>query len=56
MLTPRADPKREPVSNESWRVRAEAQHRSSVLTLGKAEGMERESLEALDRIRTADQK
>jgi membrane associated rhomboid family serine protease len=55
-LTPRADPKSEPVSNVSWRVRAEAQHRSSVLTLGKAEGMERESLEALDRIRTADQK
>jgi hypothetical protein len=53
--TPQADPRKEPVSSESWRLRAEAQHRASVLTLGKAEGMERESLEALHRIRPADQ-
>jgi len=55
-LTPRADPKREPVSSESWRLRAEAQHRASMLTLGKAEGIERESLEALHRIGPADPK
>jgi membrane associated rhomboid family serine protease len=54
MLTPRADARKEPVSNASWRLRAEAQHRTSLLTLGKAEGMERESLEALHRIKSAE--
>jgi hypothetical protein len=56
MLTPRADAREEPVSNASWRLRAEAQHRTSLLTLGKAEGMERESLEALHKITPADQR
>jgi hypothetical protein len=56
MLTRRADAKEEPVSNASWRLRAEAQHRTSLLALGKAEGMERESLEALHKITPADQR
>jgi hypothetical protein len=54
MLTPRADARKEPVSNASWRLRAEAQHRTSLLTLGRAEGIERESLEALTRIKPAE--
>jgi len=40
-------------SNETVRSRAEAQHRASMLTLGKAEGTERASLEALQRIKPA---
>jgi rhomboid protease GluP len=43
-------------SDARWRLRAEAQHRTNGLTLGKAEGTERASLEALQRIRPADQK
>jgi membrane associated rhomboid family serine protease len=35
----------------SWRVQAETQYRKNLLTFGKAEGAERASLEALDRIR-----
>ncbi len=42
-------------SNESWRLRAEAQHRTSTRALGKAEGAERASLEALKRIRMDEQ-
>jgi membrane associated rhomboid family serine protease len=55
-LTPRADARSEPVSSASSRLRAEAQHRTNLLTLGKAEGVERESLQALNKIRPADQK
>src|SRR6266849_7727301 len=56
VLTPRANARSEPVSNASFRLRAEAQHRTNMLTLGRAEGTERESLEALHRIKPADQK
>jgi membrane associated rhomboid family serine protease len=55
-LTPRGDGRTEPASNENSRRRAETQHKANMLTLGRAEGMERESLEALHRMRPADQK
>ena len=38
------------------RMRAEAQHRDNAVRLGNAEGSERASLEALQRIRPVDQK
>ncbi len=40
-----------PESSAAWRARAQAEHLATMNTLGKAEGMERASLEALDRIR-----
>jgi hypothetical protein len=40
----------EPTSGANWRVRAEAQHKADLLTLGKAEAIERASLEVLHRI------
>jgi membrane associated rhomboid family serine protease len=43
----------ERASAETSRSRAEAQHQAGMLTLGKAEGTERASLEALQRIRPA---
>jgi hypothetical protein len=45
--------KKDRPSNESPRARAEAQHRASMMTMGKAEGTERASLEALQRIKPA---
>jgi len=42
--------------DENWRLRAEGQHRANMLTLGEADRTERASLEALQRIRPADQK
>jgi membrane associated rhomboid family serine protease len=42
---------KEPSSDTSSRVRAEAEYRTRMLTLGKAEGAERASLEALQRIK-----
>jgi membrane associated rhomboid family serine protease len=56
VLTHRADGKGEQASNESWRRGAEARHKANMLLLGKAEETERASLEALHRIRPADQK
>src|SRR4029079_7285313 len=49
--TPRRVVKKEEESAESWRMRTESQYRGKVLTLAKAEGAERASLEMLDRIR-----
>jgi hypothetical protein len=46
----------EPASYESGRLRAEARLKANRLYLGKIEGAERASLEALQRIRPADQK
>ena len=43
-------------ADEPWRLRAEALHTAKMLTLGKAESRERAALEALQRIRPADQK
>jgi membrane associated rhomboid family serine protease len=56
VLTLRETGNTERASGDSWRLRAEAQHKANMLTLGRAEGMERASLEALHRIRPADQK
>ena len=42
--------------DESWRLRAEGLHKSDMLLLRKAESPERAALEALQRIRPADQK
>jgi membrane associated rhomboid family serine protease len=47
----KADPKH-PVNDASSRLRAEAQYRANIVTLGKAEGAERESLEALQKIKS----
>ena len=44
-----------PTSDANWRLRAESQHRSNMATLGKAEGTERASLEALRKIRLPEQ-
>jgi membrane associated rhomboid family serine protease len=55
-LTHRADGRGEQASNESGRRGAEARHRANTLLLGKAEETELASLEALHRIRPADQK
>ena len=41
------------VGNAAWRVRAEAQFRSNRAAIGKAEAMERSSLEMLARIKPA---
>jgi hypothetical protein len=41
--------------DENWRLRAEGMHRTNLLTLGEADRTERASLEALQRIRPADQ-
>jgi hypothetical protein len=46
----------EPASNESGRLRAEARLKANRIYLGKVEGAERASLEALRRIRPANQK
>lgn len=51
ILKPREDGRGEGESAASWRRRVEAGHRANSLTLGKAEGAERASLEALERIR-----
>jgi hypothetical protein len=45
-----------PTSFEAGRLRAEAQHRANMTVMGKAEGAERASLEALQKVRTADLK
>ena len=42
--------------NESWRLRSEGLHKSNLPTLTKAEKPERAALEALEKIRPADQK
>ena len=42
--------------SDSARWRAERRHSASMLALGKAEGAERASLEALKRVRPSDQK
>jgi len=41
----------EPGSDARSRNRVEAQHRANLKTLGRAESAERESLEALDRLK-----
>jgi membrane associated rhomboid family serine protease len=46
----KGDPKH-PVNDTSSRLRVEAQYRANVVALGKAEGAERESLEALQKIK-----
>jgi membrane associated rhomboid family serine protease len=46
----KGDPKH-PVNDASSRLRVEAQYRANVVTLGKAEGAERQSLEALEKIK-----
>ena len=46
----------DPASNESGRLRAEGRLKADRIYLGKIEGIERASLEALHRIRPADQK
>jgi len=51
ILKPREDGRTERESDASWRRRVEAQHRANSVTLGKAEGAERASLEALQGIR-----
>lgn len=43
-------------SNESTRLRAEAQYRANLVALGNAEGAERASLKAFQKIRPPDQK
>jgi hypothetical protein len=43
-------------SSESWRLRAEARHKADALSLGRIDGMERASLEALHKVMPADQK
>jgi hypothetical protein len=45
-----------PASAESPRLRAEAQHRADMVTLGNAEGAERASLEAFQKLRPTDPK
>jgi rhomboid protease GluP len=55
VLAHRANGSGEQASNGSWRLGAEARHRSNQLLLGKAEENELASLEALHRIRPADQ-
>lgn len=52
-LTRRGAAPSQPGQDNNWRVRAEMQYRSNQVTLGKAEGTERASLEALERIRPA---
>jgi len=42
--------------DEKWRLRAEGLHKANILTLGEADRTERASLEALQRVRPADQK
>jgi hypothetical protein len=41
-----------PVNDANWRLRAEAQYRKNAVTLGKAEGAERASLEVLEKIKS----
>jgi hypothetical protein len=43
-------------SDESWRMRTESQYRGNLAMLGKAEGTERASLAALERVKSAEQK
>jgi hypothetical protein len=40
-------------ADAGWRLQAEAQHRSNLAAAGKAEGAERVSLEAFERVRRA---
>lgn len=54
-LTRREAGRTDRTSNQTSRARAEAQHTAGMLTLGKAEGTERASLEALQRIKPASQ-
>ena len=49
-------PGRTGTSNDVARLRAEAQYRSNMIALGNAEGAERASLEALQKIRPVEQK
>ena len=50
--TPRsANTGTEPGSDARWRNRAEAQHRANLKILGRAESAERESLDALERLK-----
>ena len=55
MPTPREAGTTDWESGARSRLRAEAQHRANGIALGKAEGTERASLEALQRIRPVDQ-
>jgi len=43
-------------SDASWRLRTESQYRTNMTTFAKAEGAERSSLAALERIKAADLK
>ena len=49
-------PGRTGTSNDVARLRAEAQYRANMIALGNAEGAERASLEALQKIRPLEQK
>ena len=55
-VTVRKTTKTDRESDESWRLRAETQYRGNMATFGKAEGAERASLAALERIKNVDAK
>jgi membrane associated rhomboid family serine protease len=55
-VAPRDAKRMDQASDANWRLRAESEHRANIRTLGKAEGMERASLEALQRIKAPGQK